>query len=113
MEYMKGLTPSGVELEIMTLNTFTFGQDQEPNAMINFFFDAILATVKDKKDADYTQALLNCMLKTHSEVILEDKELLVKAESVAKASQVAFLNLEDLINQNLCMVSHFTGVLMQ
>jgi len=25
MEYMKGLTPSGVELEIMTLATFTFG----------------------------------------------------------------------------------------
>ena len=113
MEYMKGLTPSGVELEIMTLATFNFGQDEELNAMIHHFLDVIDSTIAAKKDADYTQALLNCVLKTHSDVILEDKKLLLKAESVARASQKAFHNLEDLINQNLCMVSHFTGVMMQ
>jgi len=99
MEYMKGLTPSGVELEIMTLATFDFGSGEtDPNATLNYFLDVIATTIAIKKDADYTQALFNCLLKTHSEIILEDEDLLTKTESIARASQLNFHNLEDLIN---------------
>jgi hypothetical protein len=70
----------------------------------------LLKTIRNKKDADYTQALLNCTIKTHSDMILEDKDLLEKAEAIAVESELAFERLEDLISHNLCMVSHFTGV---
>jgi hypothetical protein len=113
MEYMKGLTPSGVELEIMTLSTFNFGQDEEMNSSVHNFFDVLASTIAANKDADYTQALINCVLKTHNEVILEDKELMVKAEEVVNASKKSLHTLQELINQNLCMVSHFTGVVMK
>jgi len=43
-------------------------------------------------------------------MILEDKDLLEKAEAIAVESELAFERLEDLISHNLCMVSHFTGV---
>ena len=36
---MKDLTPSGVELEIMTLANFDFAEGVEPSEMVsNFFF---------------------------------------------------------------------------
>ena len=84
---MKNLSPSGVELEILMLGTFEFGGGDSPSECVAKFLGVLLETIHKKKDADYTQALLNCTLKTHSDMILDDKELLEKAETVAKASE--------------------------
>jgi hypothetical protein len=43
---------------------------------------------------------------------VENKELLQKTELVCRESEKAFERLEDMMNNNLCMVSHFTGVML-
>ena len=70
MEYMKGLSPSGVELEIMTLSTFSFGAGEEMNSNIINFLNVLADTIALNKDADYTQSLINCVLKVHNDIIL-------------------------------------------
>jgi len=90
IEYMKNLTPSGVELEILTLANFDFAEGVEPSEMIGRFFAVLERRVTDKQDSEYIQALLNCTLKTHNDVILEDRELLRRAGEVSDASEQVF-----------------------
>ena len=107
---MKGLSPSGVELEVMTLATFDFSSKDAPNALIGRFLEAIELTITKKQDSDYAQALLNCCIKQHREVISDDADLLKRLASVRRACEENFAKVEDLLNHNICMVSHFTGV---
>lgn len=72
LNYMKTLSPSGVELEIMGLVSFDFSEDMQSNSnfFVAQFLTVILETVKTKNEADFCQALLNCCLKVNYEVIV-------------------------------------------
>ena len=48
LTYMKGLSPSGVELEIMTLANFDFTSKDDPNSLIGRFLEAIELTIQMK-----------------------------------------------------------------
>jgi hypothetical protein len=56
--------------------------------------------------------MLNCYLKTHYDLIMEDDALMQKVEEIMKATETSFNELESLIDHNMCMVSHFTGLQM-
>lgn len=72
LDYMKSLSPSGVELEIMNLVSFDFSADMQanPNYYLGQFLKAILECIRGKNDADFCQALLNCCLKVNHEHII-------------------------------------------
>jgi len=55
---MKSLSPSGVELEIMTLSNF----DLNGNSIL-LFLNCLETKIKQSLDTDYVHALLNCCLK--------------------------------------------------
>lgn len=69
LDFMKTLSPSGVELEIMNLTSFDFSAEMQadPNHYLSQFLTALLEIVRGKNDADFCQALLNCCLKTNYE----------------------------------------------
>ena len=74
---MKSVSPSGIELEFLSLSTFDLDHksaDGEPLnyvlLMLNFFYDMI----RSKKDSDFIQSMLNCFLKTHYDAIMKEDD---------------------------------------
>lgn len=61
-------------------------------------------------DADFTQALLNCCLKVHFDTIIDDSELMQKVRELKETTEKRFSSFEDMLAENICMISHFTGV---
>mmetsp|Transcript_19343 Transcript_19343/g.22833 ORF Transcript_19343/g.22833 Transcript_19343/m.22833 type:complete len:146 (-) Transcript_19343:53-490(-) len=112
VEYMKTLSPSGVELEIMGLTSFDFSEDMQAdqNYYLNKFLESLLLSIRAKGDADFCQALLNCCLKTNYELITQDEQLVDQLKTIQRAGKRNFADFEDLLGHNLCMISHFTGV---
>lgn len=76
LSYLKTLSPSGIELEIMSLTTFTFNAPEEN--MVFLFLDLLSKCIDAFKDSNFCQALLNCTLKTHCDAIVEDEALVEK-----------------------------------
>jgi Utp21 specific WD40 associated putative domain len=73
-------------------------------------FDFFLCQVRCKVDTDFTQAMINCFLKAHYDAIMEDEVLVGKVKQVMDATEKSYSELEQLIDHNICMVSHFTGI---
>ena len=65
MEYLKQLSPSGLELEILTLSQFDF-EDKKDYVMIMFQFilDSLILP-----EFDFLMAVLNLTVKSHIESI--------------------------------------------
>jgi len=112
IEYMKTLSPSGVELEIMNLVSFDFSKEMQdnPNFYVARFLRALENTIRSKNDSDFVQALLNCCLKNNYDVVIEDDDLVAQIKEIQRSSNRAFDDLEDMLSHNICMISHFTGV---
>ena len=68
-DYLKTLSPSGVELEFLSLSTFDLDSKDE-ESLLSLMLDFFLAQVSQRVDTDFTQAMLNCFLKAHYEVLL-------------------------------------------
>ena len=80
LEYMKTLSPSGVELEIMNLVSFDFSADMQADAnhYLARFLELVLECVRTRGEADFCQALLNCCLKVNHDTIVQDPALMEK-----------------------------------
>lgn len=74
------------------------------------FLDTIQECLKRQIDADYTQALLNCCLKNHFDIIVADQDLMLKVKAIKQVTVQRFSAFEDMLAENICMISHFTGV---
>lgn len=74
--------------------------------------DYFIAQVKSKLDSDFTQSLINCFLKTHYDILMEDEDLLNKVKVIMEETEKSHAEMEYLINHNICMISHFTGIQM-
>ena len=74
---MKSLSPSGIELEFLSLSTFDLDNKSADGVplnyvllMLNFFHEMI----RSKHDSDFTQSMLNCFLKTHNDAIMHEDD---------------------------------------
>jgi len=77
--------------------------------MLDFF----IKQIHDKVDCDFIQSLVNCFLKTHYDIIMGDDDLIGRARTIMEETQRSHEEVEQLINYNLCIISHFTGIQMQ
>ena len=78
-DYLKTLSPSGIELEFLSLGNFEIA-DKDTN--LELMFEYFLQQVKRKVDSDFNQSLLNCFLKTHYDVIIEDEDMMAKVAEI-------------------------------
>ena len=49
-------------------------------------FDYFLAQVQKKVDSEFTQSLINCFLKAHYDVIIDDEELMTRVSRIMEES---------------------------
>jgi len=70
LEYLKSLSPSAIELEFLGLTAGDIS-NKRLKLMLKFF----LKFVTYKTEVDFIQALLNCFLKCHADILIEDSSL--------------------------------------
>ena len=73
IDYLKSLSPSGVELEFISLGSFEFGTD--PAESVGKMLKVFESAVKTSSDFDFVQAMLNNFLKNHQEIIVNEEKL--------------------------------------
>jgi hypothetical protein len=54
--------------------------------MLGYF----LALIRQKRDSDYVQSLLNCFLKMHYDLIVDDEDLISKVNAVQKEREMGY-----------------------
>ena len=78
LDHLKSLSPSGVELEFLSLSTFDLDAKTPEGDRLNYvslMLTFFLEYTRRKQDTDFVQAMLNCFLKTHFDAIMnEDNE---------------------------------------
>ena len=65
IEYLKTLSPSGIELEFLSLASFDFSKDrqlEQPNELLLRMLNTLLAAIRSNKECDFVQAMLNNFL---------------------------------------------------
>jgi len=113
IEYLKTLSPSGVELEFLSLASFDFSKDRQlenPNELLLRMLNVLHGAVKSNKDCDFVQALLNNFLQNHHDLIVNDEKLSELLSNVKAYTGRQFEEVEGLISGNVCMTEYFAGL---
>ena len=56
------------------------------------------------------QSLINCFLRSHYDILIDDETLMEKVQLMLTENSKNQEELEDLINHNICMISHFVDI---
>lgn len=116
-DYLKNLSPSGVELEFLTLANFEFGDNPNDSVSISILTLQIVKMlkhfsvgIKTLSDFDFLQALLNNFLKNHAEALMSDHTLTKALGEVNEVLSDKYEDLERLFDSNACMTGYFAGM---
>lgn len=74
--------------------------------MIDYF----IANLRLKKDTDFMQSLINCFLRSHYDILIDDESLMERLKVMMAENSKNQEDLEDLLNHNICMISHFVDI---
>ena len=107
LAYLKTLSPSGIELEFISLASFDF---KEESNHLELMLNTFLKLVETNSDCDFVQALLNNFLKNHHELITESESLTKIMLQIKESLTQNFEKLEVLMHTNLCMTQYFAGL---
>lgn len=72
--------------------------------------DFFIYQLRAKQDSDFTQSLINCFMKTHYDILIEDEDLMNKVSIIMNETEKNHDDLEEVINHNICMISHFVDI---
>ena len=80
IDYLKSLSPSGVELEFISLSAMDYSKkdidiEKSMNVHIQNMLEVFEQALMRHTDSDFVHACLNNFLKTHYEIIVEDSIL--------------------------------------
>jgi len=107
MNQLKTFSPSAIDLEIRALS---FDNNFEDLHLILRF---ILNQLQSKQNFDIIQAVLHIFLNIHMEIIIINEEIMAQCEEVEKIQEKTWMDLEDQINNTLCLLSYFTNTFDQ
>jgi hypothetical protein len=83
IDYLKTITPSGIELEFISLATFELDSSKQlndPNACLIKMLEVFIECLTRNQDVDFVQAMLNNFLTNHHEIITQEVELVQRVE---------------------------------
>lgn len=113
IEYLKTLSPSGVELEFISLATAEFDEAkklQDPNTHLLKMLEVFEHCIGRNMESDFVQAMLNNFLSNHHEIIVEETVLSSKVEQINRVTQRKFEDMEQMLSSNICMATYFAGI---
>ena len=117
ISYLKTLTPSGIELEFISLASFDLDKNaeegsslQSPNSILLAMLNILLQAIESNQDSDFVQAMLNNFLSNHYDIIVQDDELSALLSNIKDIIKSKFTHVESLVASNLCMTQYFAGL---
>ena len=117
ISYLKTLTPSGIELEFISLASFDLDKNaeegsslQSPNSILLAMLNILLQAIESNQDSDFVQAMLNNFLSNHYDIIVQDDELSTLLSNIKDIIKSKFTHVESLVASNLCMTQYFAGL---
>ncbi|XP_056602889.1 WD repeat-containing protein 36 [Triplophysa dalaica] len=108
VKLFKEFGPSAVETELRVMSP-EMGGDVK---VMQSFLKMIRSILKSNRDFDLAQAWLALFLKLHLRLIAEHPELLEEAENVSQQLKEAWLTVETLLNQNICVLTYIKSALL-
>jgi hypothetical protein len=106
---LKTLTPSGIELEFISLASFDIDKNAEgsalqgPNSILMKMLNILHQAIQANQDSDFVQAMLNNFLQNHYDIIVQDDELSALLSEIRSVIKSKFTHVESLVASNLCM----------
>ncbi|KAK3592873.1 hypothetical protein CHS0354_004097 [Potamilus streckersoni] len=102
LEYLKSLGPSAIDLEIRSLCPEGGGSE----VIMAQFLSFIRQTLMTNKNFEIVQAYLGLFLKVHGDMLSSSPKLTEELEKLEKVQSESWRNLQDLMNQSLCLVTY-------
>ncbi|XP_031556169.1 WD repeat-containing protein 36-like [Actinia tenebrosa] len=108
MEKLKNMGPSGIDVELRLLSPDAGGD----LILMKQFMEFLIAQIDTKKDFELAEAYMALFLKLHGSVIVQHKDLLDTARLLQSQHNHTWTQLQDLINQGLCLVGYFKSAVI-
>ena len=87
--------------------------DQEMGGSLELlqrFLQFILYLLSTRKNFELANSYLALFLKVHGDEVSSNAELIKSLEQIKEMQQLAWTNLQTIMNKNLCMVSYLKSV---
>ena len=87
--------------------------DQEMGGSLELlqrFLQFILYLLSTRKNFELANSYLALFLKVHGDAVSSNAELIKSLEQIKEMQQLAWANLQTIMNKNLCMVSYLKSV---
>lgn len=108
MEHLTKLGPSAVDIEMRALCTDE--KDKDGIELLLLLLDFFVEQLKSRMSFDVVQAYLNRFLKVHATVMMASPELQSAAVAVQSEQRKATSRLQQLIQENLCLVQYLSDL---
>ena len=106
MEYLKGLSASGVDVQLSSLCMGT--EDVEGKASLSEMMRCLTAALGSNADFDVIQAYTNRFVTLHADTIIADEQLVEVAKELRDAQRKAWGKVQTLLQHTNCLLKLFT-----
>ncbi|GAB4849172.1 hypothetical protein Ancab_003982 [Ancistrocladus abbreviatus] len=113
-EYIKGLSPSSLDMELRMLQIIDDDDEQEPSTRpelvsIELLLDYFINEVSQRYNFEFVQAVIRLFLKIHGEAIRRESRLQEKARKLLEAQSSVWQGVDKLFQSARCMLAFLSN----
>ncbi|XP_043694256.1 WD repeat-containing protein 36 [Telopea speciosissima] len=113
-DYIKGLSPSTLDLELRMLQIIDDEDQQEPEKRselysIELLLDYFIHEISCRKDYEFIQAVIRLFLKIHGETVRRQSKLQDKAEKLLEVHSSVWQTLDKMFQNASCMLTFLSN----
>ncbi|KAG2664932.1 hypothetical protein I3760_16G105600 [Carya illinoinensis] len=113
-EYIKGLSPSTLDVELRMLQIIDDDDQQEPDKRpelltIDLLLDYFIHEISCRNDFEFIQAVIRLFLKIHGETVRRQSRLQEKARKLLEIQSTVWQRVDKLFQSARCMVTFLSN----
>lgn len=112
-EYIKGLSPSSLDLELRVLQIVDDDEEsinqRAELPSIEILLDYFIHELSSKTNFEYIQAVIKLFLKIHGETIRRNSSLLEKALKLSEVQSLVWQKIDKMFQNSRCMVTFLSN----
>ncbi|GJQ99218.1 U3 small nucleolar RNA-associated protein 21 [Tanacetum coccineum] len=113
-DYLKGLSPSTLDMELRMLQIIDDDDEQEPENrpelyILELVLEYLIHEISFRNNFEFIQALIRLFLKIHGETIRRQSKLQVKAQKLLEAQSAVWQKLDGMFQSARCMVTFLSN----
>lgn len=108
IEKIKSMSQSEIDVEIRSLSSQTCGT----NELLLYFIEAIIESLKTNRDFEVIQTYLALFLKTHTDEIASDEQLMSKCDELTPLIDESWDRLALEFDKSLCIVNYLRSAVL-